>query len=125
MSLQPSQIILGLAIAAFVFYVFGIRSILSDRIVYLAFAVGAIILVIDPELATKIANLMGIGRGTDLVLYVFIIFSLFYYVGQATRSRNVERQITDIVRMLAIAAPKFGSTTELKVADNSERDEDQ
>ena len=60
---------------------------------------------LDPALSTRIANRIGIGRGTDLVLYAFIMFSLFQLVSTSASLREMERKLTLIVRDNAISHP--------------------
>ena len=58
-----------------------------------------------PEITMKVARLLGIGRGADLVLYVFVIFfiaAFFYFQGQFQR---LESHLTTIVRHLALSDP--------------------
>jgi small membrane protein len=55
-----------------------------------------------PDLTQNAANLAGIQRGADLVVYVFLLAFLavtFYFYA---RHVKVERQLTEIVRQLAI-----------------------
>lgn len=55
-----------------------------------------------PDSMTRIANLLGIGRGADLVLY-FGLAILFYMVFRAyVRMEKIERDITKIVRKIAL-----------------------
>ena len=55
-----------------------------------------------PESTAIVARALGIGRGTDLVLYVSVIVMLtgFFYV--YSRFRRMDRQMTELVRKLAI-----------------------
>ena len=108
MSLQPSQFILIAAIITFGLYVFRLRTIVVDRVIYLALAWVGIVLVLVPDLSTAMANLVGIGRGTDLVLYVFVVFSLFHFVTLASHLNNIERRITAVVRRGAIEGARVG-----------------
>jgi len=58
--------------------------------------------VLRPGITIIIASKLGIGRGTDLVLYLFIIGSLgaaFYFFGRAVR---LETAITALVRQSAL-----------------------
>jgi hypothetical protein len=52
-----------------------------------------------------VAHTVGIGRGADLVFYLFIIFSLFHFATSASRIRQLERQLTRLVQDKALAAP--------------------
>lgn len=108
MNIQLSQIILIAALVAFVFYIYRLRTVVLDRIIYLACAVAGIALVIDPELSTRVANWLGIGRGADLLFYLFMIASLFYVVATRSRIRRLERQVTRLVQQNAIDHPVQG-----------------
>lgn len=55
------------------------------------FAVAVVVTVLQPELTTIVARALGIGRGTDLVLYglcaAFLVFTLTQYLrNQANRA---------------------------------------
>ena len=105
MNITPTQVGLIAALLLFVLYIFRIRSDSFDRLVYLAGAAVGIALVIDPQLSTRIANALGVGRGADLIFYLAIIMALFYGVASRPRTRRLERQITLLVRQQAIDRP--------------------
>jgi hypothetical protein len=108
MTIHWSQVLLIAALGLFMIYIFRARSVLTDRLVYLACAAIGIILVIDPDLATRIANLLGVGRGTDLLFYLFIIVSLFYSASMNAEIKRLKRQVTALVREQAIVHPREG-----------------
>jgi hypothetical protein len=110
MTMLPSQLILAAAIVAFLVYTFRIRTVLFDRIIYLLLALGGLALVIRPALATDLAHVLGIGRGTDLLLYALVMLSLFRDVGTASELRQIERRLTLIVRQLALDTPRAGDS---------------
>ena len=110
MTMLPSQLILAAAIVAFLIYTFRIRTVLFDRIIYLLLALGGLALVINPALATDLAHILGIGRGTDLLLYALVMLSLFRDVGTASELRQIERRLTLIVRRLALNTPRAGDS---------------
>ena len=120
MNLTTAQLVLVFAVLAFALYVFRMRSILTDRLIYLLLACGGMLLVIRPGLATALANLIGIGRGTDLLLYGLIIFTLFQRVGLVSETKKTERQITAVVRALAISGAVQGPQTEPAIAAQGE-----
>ncbi len=69
------------------------------------FALG-VVLVIFPDLSQKAAELLGVGRGTDLVLYLLV---LYVYVGSILilgKFRQLERSFTELARQVALANPK-------------------
>jgi hypothetical protein len=63
---------------------------------------GASITVLRPDVTAVVARAMGIGRGTDVVLYFFLIFflaaSLYFY----NRVIQLDSAITKIVRQAAL-----------------------
>lgn len=108
MILQLSQVALIAAIVTFAIYTFRLRTILLDRLIYLLLIGGGIAFVIHPPLSSWFAHLLGIGRGTDLVVYTFIIFSLFQMVSGASHRNTMEQQITALVRQCALLEPLRG-----------------
>jgi len=106
MIVLPSQIILIAAILLFVLYAFQMRTLLRDRLIYLALVSAGLIFILFPELSTRVANLVGIGRGADLVLYTFIVVALFNHVSLISRMRGLERQLTQLVRTIAVDEPR-------------------
>jgi hypothetical protein len=61
----------------------------------------AALAVLFPNLTIRVARGLGIGRGADLVLYVFVIaylFSMFYFYNKTQR---LESALTEVVRQLA------------------------
>ncbi|HEX7394572.1 MAG TPA: DUF2304 domain-containing protein [Anaerolineaceae bacterium] len=109
MNIQFSQVLLIAALILFVIYIYRLRTDFLDRLVYLACAGVGIVLVIDPMVSTQIANLLGIGRGADLLFYLFIVASLFYAVATRSRIRRMEKQITTLVRQNALDHPIEGN----------------
>jgi hypothetical protein len=105
MRLLPSQIIIVATVIAFLFYAFRLRTVLRDRLIFTVIVALGVLLALYPDLSTRAANAIGIGRGADLLFYMFLLFSLFYNVHLATRLRTIDAQITRLVRDTAIAAP--------------------
>jgi hypothetical protein len=108
MKIEPSQILLIAALVFFIWYLFRGRSVLADRVIYLVCAVVGIVLVIDPEMASQVARVLGIGRGVDLMIYLFIILGLFYSAATTSRIKRLENQITAVVRKSALEHPMQG-----------------
>src|ERR687895_91063 len=98
MTVRPGQIILLLAVVAFAIYATRIRSSLTDRLIYIVLVATGIPLVLYPDWSTSVANLVGIGRGVDLVIYLFMAYCLFFFASSASHFRRVERDLTLVVR---------------------------
>lgn len=72
------------------------------RILLLAFALIAALSIFLPELLTGLANVFGIGRGTDLVLYGFIVCFMVFMASSAQRHRHMEESLTRLARRVAL-----------------------
>lgn len=108
MTIQLSQVLLILALILFILYVYRLRSILLERMIYLLCGLVGIVLVIYPDLSTLIANRLGIGRGVDLLVYLCIVVGLFYAVSLTARIKRLERQLTEVIRRQALEHPREG-----------------
>jgi len=58
-----------------------------------------------PDFATYFANKVGVGRGADLIFYVFIILSLFVAFSFYIRLDKINDSLTIIVRNEALNRP--------------------
>lgn len=65
-----------------------------------------------PGLTIRVAKMLGIGRGADLVFYLAILggVSVCFYFYQ--RSRRLENLITELVRREAVRTAEFGTSLE-------------
>jgi small membrane protein len=72
------------------------------RLILVALAVAAVVSILNPDLTTRVANFVGVGRGTDLLLYLLVAVFLYVVVGFYLKFRDVERQLTVLARRLAI-----------------------
>jgi len=105
------QVLLIVAMVAITIYL--TRSIPSDRhlairraLLFLAL-LAAVAVIIVPSWLTGIARLVGIGRGTDLLLYGGIVVFLLYVVVDYRRSIRQERTATSLARELTLAEARF------------------
>ncbi|MGE0812092.1 MAG: DUF2304 domain-containing protein [Vicinamibacterales bacterium] len=73
-------------------------------LVFAALWIAAIVVVVNPELSTRAARMMGIGRGVDLVIYALLSLFLWAHYQQYLRYKRLENQVTRLVREMAIAA---------------------
>ena len=103
------QIIQVLAIIFAIFAVFKVVVQLRDNkisresaIFWIFIWALVILIVVFPRTMSYLATLTGVGRGVDVVLYVAIII-LFYLIYRIyTKMENIEREITIVVREIAI-----------------------
>jgi hypothetical protein len=73
-----------------------IRS--TEFLMWLVFWLAVGVAFVTPESLTKLANLLGIGRGADLVLYVAVIVVFYLMFRIFVRLEKMERHITKVVR---------------------------
>jgi len=74
----------------------------SKRIALVLFAVANIYAVMRPDDLTTIARMLGVGRGTDLVLYALVVAFMAGMFSFYQRFRLVDRRYTELVRTVAI-----------------------
>jgi hypothetical protein len=68
---------------------------------------GAIIVVaVDPDVATRVANFFGIGRGVDFVMYAAFIFIFFLIFKILLKINYLDKNITKIINHLAVKDSK-------------------
>jgi hypothetical protein len=97
---QP--ILLAVLVGAVLLYFSRLRSKAVDGLIILLCFGCASLLVMRPNIATRIANLVGVGRGADLIVYLalpgllMMIFLLF------ARTRELNAKLTAAVREYAI-----------------------
>ncbi len=61
-----------------------------------------VFVVINPNIANFIANLVGVGRGADLVIYISIITIFYLLFRIIVKIERIERDITKIIRKIAL-----------------------
>ncbi len=55
-----------------------------------------------PTLSNKIANYLGVGRGADLIFYIWILVSMLALVALYFSFNRNNKQITELTRALAL-----------------------
>lgn len=99
-----SILIISLLLVALAIVVPG-RSARGQAIRHLAWLLGLAVgafAVLFPQSTDIVASWLGIGRGTDLVLYMFIVFFMGFAVTTTAHARKAERTSTVLARKIAI-----------------------
>lgn len=81
------------------------RSIPRSSLAWVLVWSAGIFALSDPNRMTRIARALGVSRGADLLLYVSVLCGLLVAFEVYTRMRRTDRQITLIVRQLALSTP--------------------
>ena len=73
--------------------------------------VAAVLAVIFPGIVNDLAQLVGVGRGADLLLYGFLVVFISTVLSNARKQRRQDEQITELARKIAVANPEFPTHT--------------
>lgn len=102
-------IVLVLVLSIYMFKAnLGAKQTAWRRLGILAFAIVAVVVVIFPEITTKVAQFLGVGRGTDLLLYGLVVVVLYNMLMQAKQRNAAERRLTKLAREVAITHTVLG-----------------
>lgn len=74
--------------------------------------------VIFPEMANKLANAVGIGRGADAILYCFSILALVAILNIHLRLRAQTETTTDLARAIALMSAARPHAAERRAAND-------
>jgi hypothetical protein len=80
----------------------GQRTQAARRILFILLGVFAILSVLVPDIWTDLAAFVGVGRGTDLLLYALTIAFVSYVATSYRRERALEVNLTKLARRLAL-----------------------
>lgn len=73
------------------------------------FVVSAVLAIVFPQALSYVANLIGVGRGTDLLLYALVIAFVSYIATSHRRANQMSRKITLLTRELSLAEARIDS----------------
>ena len=99
------QLVLVLGIVVIVGWLFatrGAKQLAVRRLLVIAFGVFAVVTVLFPGTLTRVAHLMGVGRGADLLLYATVLVLLGFLALQEARTKAAEKRTTVLARRLAL-----------------------
>ena len=105
------RILLLTGLAATGYFVFLRRNRLPVHIVLvMAMLAAGGLAVIFPEATNQLANMVGVGRGADLLSYLFMVIAMFVLIHYYTKFAELQRQLTTITRELAILRAEVDRT---------------
>ncbi len=101
--MTPIQILLasGIVLIALYMYVRIRKSVLDTVLIFLFLAVG-ILFVLFPEITNKLARMLGVNRGINLIFYTGFLILLFLILKLYARSRRLEQNLTELVRKISL-----------------------
>lgn len=83
------------------------RHLAVRRLTVVAVLLLGVVVVLWPGLLTAVAHALGIGRGTDLLLYAGIIAAIIYVVSDYKKSVLASRMTTQLARDLTLAEARL------------------
>ncbi|WP_125099929.1 DUF2304 domain-containing protein [Leucobacter chromiireducens] len=98
----------------------GDRSLALKRIIALLFVAAAVFAIIFPNALTQVAHFFGVGRGTDLLLYLLVIMTLFFAVSTIRAKARSDARVTDLARAVALFEARVVEAEAERNADSSE-----
>jgi hypothetical protein len=96
------QVLLTALLALISVYYAAYRGFYRHRMVVLALMISGVYFVWHPPQTTIIANLIGVGRGLDLVLPVFCLVLLFFIVAMYRKIVGLHDTLTSLARHVAL-----------------------
>ncbi|HME26122.1 MAG TPA: DUF2304 domain-containing protein [Acetobacteraceae bacterium] len=70
-----------------------------------------LVFVWNPELANRIAEMLGVGRGADLIFYCWVMISIALFLTIHFKLRQMNESLTEFVRETAISEARAKKPT--------------
>ncbi|WP_067781808.1 DUF2304 domain-containing protein [Actinomyces vulturis] len=80
----------------------GARHQAGRRLITLLFVLFGTVSIAAPHLLTRLAHLVGVGRGTDLLLYGLVVAFFMSLLSSFRRDAAQERRLTKLARRIAL-----------------------
>lgn len=93
---------IGLLLIRFLMSPQGSRTKAWKKIFVMLFAVFAVFLIHSPQSANRLAHLVGVGRGADLLLYMLTLAFIFLCISLYIQEKHDEQRIVTLSRKIAI-----------------------
>lgn len=98
----------------------GARPLAIRRLTYLALLIAAITAVIFPNWLTWIAELVGVGRGTDLLLYGTVVVFISHSLASKSQHVGADQRTTLLAREIAIMQAEPADVAGRRLSTNAD-----
>ena len=105
MTLIQLILIFGL-LASLGVYLRFFRSELVDRLIAILLFMLAAIGIFSPDSTTVLANVLGVGRGADLLFYLFAVITAFLLILIYSKVARLSNSQTELARHIALMSAK-------------------
>ncbi|MFH0928698.1 MAG: DUF2304 family protein [bacterium] len=75
---------------------------LPEALVWSLVWVGGILVAIDPELTNRLAQILGVGRGADAIVYLSLVVIFWLLFRIFVKIEKLERHLTELVQHEAL-----------------------
>ena len=100
---MTAQLLFSCALIGSWLYLHGQPRLMGPiKVLLYAVIAGGMFLLWSPDNATRLAHLLGIGRGADLIYYTWIILSLAFFINIHLKLRQNLTLVTQLARQIAI-----------------------
>jgi hypothetical protein len=89
-------------LALIIAFVVRLRSKTFYRLAMIFVSALGVSFVLFPQITDRLAHLVGVGRGADLVTYLFIVFFFMAGIILYSKIRKIEADYTELVRKVSI-----------------------
>jgi len=89
-----------------VYFLVRLRNRVFDIVLLFMIVMTAIGLIFFPDITQKIADVLGVGRGVDLVFYLCIVLFWFVLLKLYTKIRQIETLLTELIRKQSLQEEK-------------------
>jgi len=103
--------LIALIVMLIIRYYKGLKNNLILRFSFVLLFFTGILFVSFPSYLTLIANFFGIGRGTDLLVYIIVITFYFGFIKLYSKERKTDIKMTRIIRQIAKKNGKILNTS--------------
>lgn len=103
----------------------GARPLAIRRLTYSAMLIAAIAAVIFPGWLSWLAALVGVGRGTDLLLYGLVLVFISHSISSKSRHAASDQRFTALARTIAIQDAEPAGEAGRRLVAQSNRTDDQ
>jgi hypothetical protein len=93
------------------------RHLALRRLTVFAALIAGAVVILSPGWLTALANLVGVGRGTDLLLYISILVFILYVISDYKKTVLLSRTNTELVRAVTLAEARL----EDRIRDEKQR----
>lgn len=68
------------------------------------------VVILSPQTTTMLANILGVGRGVDLALYVSVVVLFYVLFTMSRKVDGLEKSLTNLVRAIALKNAEHDSS---------------